>query len=250
MARMEFLRANLYNTTTSIKVDNNTDGAEFLFDKNPDVQYTTSGYTGSTTASTISIEFAQPTVLTHLILQNHNIRDWRVYYNSATANSLHTATGNSATSTYISFASLTVNSIQFEHIAGMSAVERSIGELIVSERLTQFERNPSVDDFRPTIDRKQIIHEMPDGGVVVYNIKNKYRANLSWEFITPTFRNTLKSIYSDADPLFFIPEPTSTSWDGVGNECLWVGDFDFRHSTNDKNQGHSGKIQLRQTPSR
>jgi len=250
MARMDFLSANLYNTTTQVIVNNNTAATEFLFDKNTDVDYTTSGYTGSTTASAISIQFSEPTVISHIIIQNHNIRDWRIYYNSATANSIQTVSNNSATSTYISFSSITVSSVQFEHIAGMSLAERNIGELIVSNRQIQFERNPSIDDFNPAIDRKQILHEMPDGGIVAYNIKNKYRATLAWDFITSTFHSQLKSVYTDSVPFIFVPEPTTTGWDGIANEVIWAGDFDFKHSTNDKNQGYSGKILLRQTPSR
>lgn len=250
MARMEFLTENQYNTTTSVKVNNNTDAVQYLFDKNVDIDYSTSGYTGSTTVATISIEFSSPVVLSHMILQNHNLRDFRVYYNSATANSLNVTTQNSNTSTYLSFSSVTVNSIQLDHSSAMTGVERSIGELHVGERLVQFERNPTVDKFVPVLDRKQIVHEMPDGGVVTYNIKSKYRASLQWDFITPTFRNQLFSVYEDADPMFFIPEPTTTSWNGIGNEVVWVGDFDFNHSTNDKNQGYSGKLLLRQTPSR
>ena len=250
MSRMEFLRENQYNTTTSVVVNNNTDGVEFLFDKNPTIQYTTSGYTGSTTASAISIVFSVPTVISHAILQNHNIRDWRIYYNSITSNSLNITSGNSASYTYLSFPSITVSSIQFEHISGQSNSERTIGELIFTDRLSQFERNPSINDFTPVIDRKQIIHEMPDGGIVLYNIKNKYRASLSWDFITSSFHSTLFNIYDMAQPVIFIPEPTTTAWNGTANEVVWIGDFDFKHSTNDKNQGYSGKINLRQTPSR
>jgi hypothetical protein len=253
MANMEFLTQNYLNTTTMLVLNSNTDGAQYLFDRNKTVSYTTSGY-NSTTASTVSIQLTNTTsgvVLSNVIIQNHNLRSFRVFYNSVTANSLLVSTTNSATSTYISFASITVSSIQLQMdntIAG--SVEKSVGEFIVANRKLTFERNPSINDFKPVIDRKQVLHEMPDGGVVTYNIKNKYRATLAWDFITSAFYNQLLSVYEEAQPLYFLPEPTATGWNGSVNEVLWVGDFDFNYSTNDKVQGYGGKISLRETPSR
>jgi hypothetical protein len=250
MARMEFLTENRLNTTTQLKVDSNTVTAEFLFDRNIGMGYTSNGYSG-VTATTISIEFVSPVVLSHVLLQNHNMKSFRVFYDSATANSLLVNTTNSATSTYLAFASVTVSSLQVQMNEAITAgQEKRIGELVAAERQVQFERNPSVRKWKPTIFRKQIEHEMPDGGTVLFNIKDKYRANLSWEFVTTSFRDDLYDVYATADPLYFIPFPTATSWDGSAHEAAWVGDFDFKHATNDKTQGFSGSILLKETPGR
>jgi hypothetical protein len=250
MARMEFLSANLMNTTTQLKVDSNTITGEYLFDRNTTLGYSSNGY-GSTTATVISIEFSAPQVLSHILIQNHNLKDFRVFYNSATANSLDIETTNSNTSTYLSFSSVTVSSVQIQMndtIAGH--VEKSIGELVLSERLVKFERNPSVKKWKPTIFRKQIEHEMPDGGAVLFNIQDKYRASLSWDFLSEDFRDDLYNVYTSADPLYFVPFPTSTAWLGEACETVWAGGFDFKHATNDKVQGWSGSVNLKQTPSR
>ena len=250
MARMEFLSQNKLNTTTQLKVESNTVTSEYLFDRNTELGYTTSGY-NSTTATVVSIEFLVPTVLSHVLIQDHNLRAFRLFYDSATANSITIVSGNSATSHYISFASVTVSSIQLQMdntIQG--SIEKTVGELVFLERTLQFERNPSVKKWRPTVVRKQIEHEMPDGGAVLFNIQDKYKADLSWEFITTGFRDDLYDLYAAADPLYFIPFPTTTSWGGDAYETVWVGDFDFKHSTNDKAQGFSGSIRLKEGPSR
>jgi hypothetical protein len=250
MANMEFLSANFINTTSMIALLSYTDGAQFLFDKKPATAYATSGY-NSTTAATITITFATATVISVIAIQNHNLSQFRAFYNGVTASSLGIVTGNSAASTYLSFSSVTVSSVTIQMdntIAG--GVEKSVGELIISDRQIKFERNPAINDFKPVLDRKQVIHEMPDGGVVAYNIADKYRATLSWDFITSAFHSSLLGVYESGRPVVFIPEPTTSAWDGKAYEVLWVGDFDFNYSSNVRAPGYGGKILLRQTPSR
>jgi hypothetical protein len=248
---MEFLGENLLNTTTQLKIDSNTDLASYLFDRSVALGYTTNGYTGATT-TVISVEFSSPVVLSHVLMQNHNLKGFRLFYNSVTANALVPAvTTNSETSSYFSFASVTVSSVQLQMDTTIAAgVERSVGELVLLERQLQFERNPTVKKWKPTVFRKQIEHEMPDGGTAVFNIRDKYRASLSWDYVTTSFRDALFGVFQTADPLYFVPFPTTTGWDGVAYEAAWVDDFDFKHTTNDKVQGFSGSILLKETPSR
>lgn len=248
MARMEFLGENQLNTTTQVIVDSSSDLAAYLFDRNTELGYTTVGY-DSTTSTVISIEFPEPTVLSHVLLQGHNLKSFSVFYNSATASSLYSVTTNSATDSYIAFNSVTVSSIQIQlnsTIAGH--VEKVIGELVLAERQLVFERNPTQRKWAPTIFRKQVEHEMPDGGTVLFNIKDKYRASLYWDYVADTFYDGLLSVFSTGFPLYFLPFPTTTAWDGKANEVAWVGDFDFKHATNDKDQGFSGSMLLKETP--
>lgn len=245
---MEFLGKNLLNTTSMVLIDSGTSTVQYLFDKNRNIGYGTLGY-DSTTATVLSVEFAQPTVLSNIILQTHNLKSFSIFYDSATANSLYSTTTNSATNNYIEFASVTVSSIQLQMNEATAAVERSIGELVITEREIEFERNPSVDNFKPILFRQQVKHSMPDGGMSLYNIRDKYRSKLSWKFITSSFHSQLLSIYEGGDELYFVPWPTTTSWDGAAYSVVWIDDFDFRHSSNDKQQGYSGSIDLRETPS-
>jgi hypothetical protein len=243
---MEFLSENLINTTTMIKVDSATGLTQYMFDRNRNIGYSTVGYT-SNTASVISVEFATPTVVSHVLFQGTNLNAVSVFYDSATANSLYSMTGNSASGIYIEFASTTVSSIQVQLNAADG--ERNIDELIICERVLAFERNPSYDNYTPTIFRKQVEHEMPDGGRVLFNIRDKFRGRLSWKFVTTTFHDALQGVFESAQPLYFIPFATTTGWDAKGYEVVWTGGFDFKHSTNDKVQGFSGSIDIKETPS-
>ena len=250
MAVMEFLDQNLLNTTTMVTTTaaSGSGTALYAFDRNTSLGWTSVNY-NSTTATVFSIVFAQPVVISHLLLQSHNLRAFSAYYNSLTANSLFTAeTTNSATSSYYSFNSVTVSSVDLQMdntIAG--SVEKTFGEIILSNRRLVFAKNPSVGNWKPTIFRKQIVHDMPDGGAKVYNIRDKFRANLEFDFITQSFHDSLKTVHSTAVPLYFLPFPTTTAWDGSAYETVWIGDFNFKHGDNSKTQGYNGSINLRQT---
>ncbi len=249
MAVMEFLGRNLVTTSTMIKVDSNTDLSTYMIDRNRRLGWSSNGYTGST-QTVISLEFGTPTVISHVMLQNHNLKDFRIFYNSVTANSLLVVSSNSQTSTYLSVNSITVSSVQIQIDAPMVAgADRQVGELIIAERQLQFERNPSIEAWDQSIFRKQIEHEMPDGGTVVFNIKDKYRADIAWQFITETFRNQLRSVFDSGNPVYFLPRPTSTSWDGDAYEVVWVGGFNFYFSDNEPSVGYSGSLTLKETPS-
>lgn len=249
MARMELHRANFIETTSALSVDaGNTGTAQYLIDKNIKLRFISSGYNGAT-ATTIVASFGANKVISHVFIQNHNLKDFSVYYNGTTTNSLFSTTTNSATSTYISFNSVTVQSVSIKANSTITnGEEKEIGEFVVTERRYQFERNPSIEDFKYKIDRKQIRHVMPDGGVVLFNIRDKYKTDLKIEFFSQSSHDTLFSIYDDSDPIYFLPEPTATSWNGNAFPMVWSGPFDLRYSTNIKSVGYSGRITLEEEP--
>ena len=249
MARMEFLKKNLSNTTTSVVVSSGSDVSDALFDRSTTKYWESVGATGASIV--LSIEFPTPTVISHVILQGHNLKRFRLFYNSATANTFPTnvnVTTNSDTSSYFGLGgSSTVSSIQLQmDSTTVAGAEYRIGELIATERLCVFERNPAADDYKPVRMKKRIIHEMPDGGVKVFEVSQKFKAEMKWGFITQTFHDSLLSVFDLAEPFSFIPFPTATSWDGQAKQVIWDGDFDFAHDTNDKAQGYGGKVRIRE----
>lgn len=248
MANMTFFSQNKFNTTTMGTVTSGTNTVGNLFDGNVEVGYTTDGYT-SNTSCVISIVFGTNTVVSNIFLQNHNFKTFQVYYNSATANSLFTATSSSVTSNYISFASITVSSIQIGIASTQLDGERTLGELVISNKIITLDRNPSYKQYKPKIFRKQVRHEMADGGVTLFQIRDRFRATLDFDYITDTTYNTFKNIYDTIGSVYFAPFPTTTAWDGNAYDVVWPGDFAFNHSTNDKQQGFSGKMTLEQTSS-
>ena len=250
MANMEFHKPNYINTTTIIAVDaGNTGTAEFLIDKNTKLGFISSGY-DSTTSTVITVEFQAIRKISHVFIQNHNLKSFRVFYNSATANSLLSTTTNSATSTYLEFSTISVQSISLQMDSTINgSEEKQVGEFVVTERQYVFERNPPIQSFKYKKDRKQIRHVMPDGGISLFNIQNKYNTKLKLEYFSQTSINTLFSIYDEGNPVYFVPEPTTTGWLGEAFPCVWSGDFDFRYAENSKSVGYSGTINLEEESS-
>ena len=97
MANMEFLRANAINTTTMVVASTGTGTFSYLFDRNNGLSYATVGYL-TTTSTLVSIEFNPARVISHLVILNHNLRQYRAFYNSATANTFTLAINVSSNS--------------------------------------------------------------------------------------------------------------------------------------------------------
>lgn len=249
MAVMEFLTKNKLNTTTMLTVDTSTDTAQYIFDRSTTLPYQTSNY-NSTTAAVVTISFSAATIVSHVMLQAHNLKEFSVYYNNTTTNSLFSTTTNSASSTYISFASITVSAISVRMVASIAAgEEKTIGELFIGERRLQFERNPSHENWSPAIDPEQIVHRMPDGGDTVFHVRKQFNAKLSWEFITEDFRDDLFAVYRTGYAFTFVPHPTATGWDGSAYEVNWMDAFDFIPSHDVESSGYSGSIKMEKTSS-
>lgn len=245
---MLFLRKNELNTTTMVVVDAvNTSTVTYAFDRKPATQWSTVGY--QTTTSTIfSVEFPTATVIDKIFLKGHNLKQFRVFYNSATANTFSTPineTTNSATANYFTFNTVTVSSVQVQvDRATTTDTEKKIGELYVGSLLLSMERNPPTANYTPEIERKHVIHRMPDGGVSQFITSNRFRTTLRWRHLTDGFVTSLRNIYDTSTSFVFTPFPTTSSWDGDAFEVLWTNDFDFRHSANNFDAGKGGQIVL------
>jgi len=251
---MEFLGPNLVLTTTvfTTTTANFTGTVVNFFDRNLQLEWSPSGFTTNTSA-VISIYFGTNTVVSHVLLQNHNLRQFQIFYNSLTANTFTPAiseTTNSATSSYYSFASITVQSIHLQIDRSISNdSERSVGEWVLSNRQVPFVINPSIQNYKAQLFRKQIRHEMPDGGAKLFNLKDKFRAKLSWAFITEAFKLDLFDAFEDNEALYFVPFPTTTLWDGIAYEVVIVGPFDFNYGSNVRATGWKGSLSIEETPS-
>ena len=247
MATQEILSKNLLNNTSQVAVDSNTATTKKLFDRNTSLRYITSGY-NSATVTNITISFTAATVISHVLLQNHNLATFSIFYDGTTTNQLFSTTANAISNTYIGFSSVTVSSITLRATTTFpTSVEKYVGELVIAERRLVFERNPSFKGFTPELIPKQIVHNMPDGGVSVYWIRDKFQAKIGWQFITSGFKENLRDIFESHTAFYFLAKPTTTSWDGRAYECSWIGPFNFKPSTNEEQQGFGGDFLVRQT---
>jgi hypothetical protein len=93
-----------------------------------------------------------------------------------------------------------------------------------------------------------MVHEMSDGGTRRHLIQTKWTTKIKFQYITESFRDSLRTIYDTLAPKVFVPFGTGTAWDGVLFESNWVGNFDFYKYSDDATQsGFSGTIDLKET---
>ena len=260
---MEFIKQNLVNTTTQIAVDSNTTLAENLFNRNKLEQYVSVGFGDDLTTTSITISFSSTQTVDRIGLVNHNIKEYDIFYNGATANTFAFTTtastntsqfsSNSETSQYFRTTPVAVTSVTLDLKATIEADnEKAIGLLFLSEKHFEFDRIPSAKNYRPEIVPKQVIQSLSDGGTRLHSISEKLDIRINFENITSTFRDQLKSVYDLFDPFVFVPFGTSTGWSLNGailSECVWSGRFNFyRYSDDAVNAGFSGNINLKETP--
>lgn len=247
----QFLRKNELNTITQIVVDAvNTATIGNIFDRDTRTRWTTVGY-GTSTSTIFSIQFNTATSIDKIFLQNHNLKQFRIFYNSTTANTFSPAineTTNSATSNYYEVATTTVNSIQIQCDLAMTAdTEKQIGELYVGSLILAFSQNPAAANYIPQIDREQVVHKMPNGGVSIFNVADKFQASIKLKYITSSFESSLRNVFDTGATFYFVPFGTTTSWDGAAFEVAWTGKYDFKYSANNVDAGFNGTIILEET---
>lgn len=244
----EFCGKNLVNTTTMIGCSTGTGTFAYLYDRNLDIDFQTDGHTGNTT-TTLTITFDAPTTISRVMLQNHNLKAFRIFYDGATANSIGIESTNSATSSLFPFTATDISSISIQMDDVIDAgQERTIGELVIADCRVTLDNNPDTGNFTPRLFGKKIRHEMPDGGTSLFMVANKYRAKMKLRFVAESITTALLSLYNDGDAFYFIPEGTTAAWSGEARECVWVNDWDFTYGDNAKTQGQSGSIEIEETP--
>lgn len=255
---MIILKSNFFNTTTIASVTSGTDTVINMIDKVPATQYVTEGFAGDTLSTTVSIDFPSTQTVDKIVLKNHNLKDFSIYYNNTTTNVFSTDINfstNSEINHYFTFDTITtITNITLKLNATIIAdQEKKIGELVISKLFYDFEadRLPSAKNYTPQIVRKQVRHEMSDGGVTLFNLAEKFKTTLRFEFVPTSTELVFKAIYDDNDPVNFISFETTSSWDGDLFEVNWTGQFNFlKFSANNKNIGFKGIMTLEETPGR
>lgn len=257
--RFGFFRRNLVDQTETVyTVAGQTGTSSALFDRDIGSRWSSNGYDGATSL-VLSFNFATATVVSGLMVLNHNLRQFRVFYDSATANTLTpdiNVTQNSATFSYFTFASTTVNSLEIQMdvantttVAGASTTEKVLGEVLVTRELFSASANPPVGRYRQVLRKHMVRQELADGGTALYHLADKFQADIGYPFITSAFKTNLRSVFDEAVPFVFVPFGTTSAWDGQAYEVNWIGGFNFNWATDAKDTaGWTGNIRLEQTP--
>lgn len=256
---MEFIKANLLNTTTQITVNSNTDTADNLFNPDPLYQYFSDGLNNDLTTAAITITFDTTTPVSRIALVDMNFKEFSIFYNGATANtfsitggdtSVSSYTGNADENKYFRFSTVQCSSITINAKKTITAdQEKLLGKLLISDLNLTLTLIPSAKSYKPKIVPKQIVHKLSDGGTRIHNIKQKWSFDFSLDFVNTTQRDSLFDIYNSGDPFNFVPFGTATSWDAICPEVVWDGPFSFyEYSDNASVSGFSGKVTLKETP--
>lgn len=254
---MEFLYANFLNTTTQMTVSSNTVTAEYLFTADPNLQYYTDGFNNDNTTASITITFDTTTNVSRIVLRDINLKEFRLFYNGATANSFNFTnatstsywTTNSSTAMYLRCATTAVSSITIDMKSTITAnSEKVLGFMAITDTYYSMDRIPDADGFKPTLLRKQVVHELSDGGSRVHNISQKTAVNIKMDYVSATQRESLRDIFNLDVPFGFCPFGTSTGWDEMYFDAVWTGAFEFyEYTDNAAASGFSGTIRLKET---
>lgn len=254
---IEFLYANYINTTTQIAVTSNTGAAENIFLRDPNLQYYSDLDNNDLTTTSITITFDATSNVSRVVMKDINLKEFRIFYNGATANTFNftnatTAsywTSNSETSLYLKCDTVACSSITIDAKKTIVADnEKVIGLLHVSDVYLDFGRYPSAKDYKPKHSRKQIVHELSDGGARIHNVAKKYELQLGFDYLSAAETAQLRDIYDLEVPFCFCPFGTATAWDGIFFESVWTGPWDFdEYSDNAAASGFSGSIKLKET---
>lgn len=258
MGNMEFCLMNYLNTSTLASITSGTTSVSKLYDRNNSLYWTSNGDNSDLTTTTIRIGFASSKNISRIILEDINLKSFKIYYNSNTAN-LITLIGaltnasswasNSETSLYLKFATLSVNQITIDMTATMIAnQEKQIGEFWITDKYHVLEYQPDTSGFIPKFNRKQYAHEMSDGGSAVYIVQDNFKCSLKRDYVSSTEFTKFLGLYQLYDSFIFTPFPTGTAWVDENLKIYavnWTNDFDFtKFIHNEKGLGYTGQMQL------
>lgn len=257
---MEFLRKNLFDTTTNFVVNSNTATVANLFNRDTRYQYVSDSLNADGTIASIRINFSETLSVSRIGLLGINLKKFKVYYNGVTANTFAlTSTGATSASDFITNSSPSIfmtaepvdcTSVSIDMYSTMVANQnKAIGWLVVTNVLSDLDgRVPPAQNYTPIFTPKEIVHELSDGSFRSQVVDRKFSANLRLDFIDESLKAEIKSVFDLHDDFIFAAFPTTTSWDEVIFPCIWSGPFEFHGvSDNALSSGYSGSIKLLET---
>lgn len=256
---MEFSKSNFFNTSTMIAVNNNTITAENLFNRDPAYQYFTDGMNDDNTTASITITFEATQNVSRLAMLGMNFKEFRLFYNGATANaflfvnadtSTSVYTGNADANKYFRFSTIACDSITIEAKKTITAnLEKVIGLFVISDLYVALQKIPEAKGYKPKRVPKQVVHKLSDGGARIHNISKKWEMSLDLKYVSLAQRDLLEDVFDLGAEFNFCPFGTATGWDGALFESVWDGPFTFyEHSDNAATSGFSGKVTMKETP--
>lgn len=256
---MELLKANYLDTTTGFVVNSATTTAEYVMLPDTTFQYVSSGFANDLTSASLRFNFSETLTVSRIALNGINLKDFILFYNGATANTFAlTSTGattasswtsNSETGMYLQCTPVACTSVTLEMKKTMVAnAEKAIGYLVVTQEHIDFTRIPAAKGYRPMNSPEEVVHRLSTGDTRIQTIADKWTFDVSLEYITTAFRDSLNTVYRLHSGMIFVPFGTTTAWDKVIAPVVWEGPFNFfEFSDNAVGTGHKGSMRLLET---
>lgn len=256
---MEFIVANLLNTTTQLTVNSNTGTAQNLYNRDPLYQYYSDQLANDNTTSSITVTFDVTTSVSRIALLDTNFKQFTIFYNGVTANTFALTNADTTVSDYLTntdankffrFPTTMCSSITIHAKSTLVAnQEKLLGLLVLSDVDIILNKIPNAQAYRPRIVPKQVVHRLSDGGSRINTVRRKHETTLNLDYVDEDQRDELLELYSNNNEFNFVPFGTATGWDGFIFEAVWEGTFDFyEFSDNAARSGFSGSIKLKETP--
>src|SRR5688572_3828006 len=237
MSEPLILTKNYVNEDDTISVTHGSATKDYLFDRDIDSKWITTGANSDATTVTIEISFYERSVavsrtINRLLLINYNWKAWRFYYWDGSAWQQITAQTVDASSTrFVSFSSQSTTKVKFEIDSTQTVnAEKFAGEIVVAA--LQLDLGQEMDDYDPSYSEKSSVIELGDGGSHKMisrwtpNRSQRYRAKVIFKNISEANRLLLKAIAEAREPFLWYPESTYRPSDIflVNWNNSWTGD--------------------------
>jgi len=257
MKNFMFLQDTFINTYGNIFISMTANTSTFinLIDADRTTQWTSGAGWDANTSVVLNFTFTASKNVSRLAIRNHNIGGFRIFYDGVTAN-VFTPDINHASNTsddlYFEVATQAVSSVQIQIDTTYPLnAQRAIGEVYIGGERIVFSANPTYENYNPIQYRKGQELELSDGGMVSVYVDEKFRADITLPFVSPTVRDNFKTQWDRHEEFYFIPWAvdgitSASQWDGQMEKVIWAGDFDgYRLSSNTPANGYDLVISLR-----
>lgn len=249
----EFLERNKIITTANLSSTSNVTVNNRLIDRKPNIQYLTSGENSDVNTATIAYHTPSTTLVSYVLLQNHNFKDFKITYNSGTALSpAFAVTGNTYSNTLFIFATTSVTNLEVHcDKTFVTNDEKRCGQFIVANLAVRLDSNPESAGFTPSLYKKGIEYELTDGGIVSVFLSSKYRANIDLDYVSSSTVLSLTALWKKATDFIFVPHPVATftsEWNGEAYAVNWIGDFELLKFRDNNLNAYQGGFSIAQIP--
>lgn len=256
---MEFWKANYFDTTSSMTITAGSTGYDTSTSRNHMLPDLLKQLHITANQFSFTIKFNQTLTISRLALAEHNLKNFRLYYDGVTANTfaLTAAAGttvsnwdsNSATAHYLACTPVACTSVSMDINSCTTGLTRALGYFAASDLLMSFDKIPDSTGFDLKRNFIGANHRLSDGSSRAQEFGQKWEANIRLSHISSSFRNSLYDVFALHDDFIFVPFGTGTTWDSIIFPCNWVGAFGFHQvADNAKASGYSGVVRLKEAP--